>query len=119
MQISPSNNNLYNLSLLKQLCNNNQAVIKNILTAFCQQTPKLLHQLLQAYQQKNGELLSKTAHKLKPSIDYLQIESLKTVVREVERKANDSEEGLAEIHNAIFTLQNTLNLVVEELQKQL
>lgn len=114
---SSHNNLLYNLSTLSQLCNNNAQAIKNMITTFCIQTPNLINQLNEAYQQNNGELVSNIAHKLKPSIDYLQINSLKEVVREIERNAKEANQ-LSNLTSQVFRLQNILNLVVEDLQKE-
>lgn len=111
-----SNYTLYNLTTLYQLCNNNQLAVKSMLAAFCTQTPQLINHLGEALKNEDGEFLSKTAHKLKSSIDYLQIESLKQIVREVERKAKDSPNNVQFLQELVSTLQKTLTLIVEEIK---
>jgi HPt (histidine-containing phosphotransfer) domain-containing protein len=64
------------------------------------------------------ERVSAVAHKKKPSIDNLKIESLQKPVRQIENDARERV-NLDDISSAIDLLQQTINKVVVQMQPHL
>ena len=89
---------LYDLSSLRTMSGGNEVFIKKMLTIFCQQTPQMVIDMVEAHEQKDLEKVAAMAHKIKPSIDNLNINILKQVVRDIEiaGKENRNTEALAE-----------------------
>ena len=62
-----------------------------MLEIFIENTPKTLSDLNLAFEEKDCSGINYYAHKLKTSIDLLNIEKLKLVIREIENKAKDEQ----------------------------
>jgi PAS domain S-box-containing protein len=76
-------NTLFNISKLKSLaCGDNVFIIK-MLKIFCEEGSNQLEQIINS---NNAEEISKIAHKIKPSLDYLTNDALKNLVRKIEKK---------------------------------
>ena len=61
---------------------------KKIVSIFLETMPESLENLIKMAQEKNYEQMSKTAHKMKSSIDSMGIHSLKDTIRELETSNN-------------------------------
>jgi PAS domain S-box-containing protein len=80
---------LYDLSNVRQLVQNDETVVRRLAWAFIQTTPAILTALDEALTKRNWQGLSDAAHHLKSSLDGLGVESLRTVIREVESYNTD------------------------------
>jgi HPt (histidine-containing phosphotransfer) domain-containing protein len=80
----PMNSNLYDLSNLKAISRGNEVFIKKMVGIFLDETPPVVIEMVDAFQNKNWEAMGKLAHKIKPSIDNLNIERIKTTIRSIE-----------------------------------
>jgi len=76
---------LYDLSSLEAMDAGNGDFLPKILNVFVDMSRKSIDQLKSAYEERDLNTLRKVAHKLKPSIDQLKIELLKTKIREIEK----------------------------------
>jgi PAS domain S-box-containing protein len=74
---------LFNTSRLTELSRGNESFIKKILIIFYEDGKT---QLKQIQNSKNSEEIAKLAHKIKPSIDYLSNDTMKTLVRRIEQQ---------------------------------
>jgi PAS domain S-box-containing protein len=108
---------LYDLSALEQISNGNKLFIDKMITLFCEQTPAMAQQMLQAYNKKELEVMGAVAHKMKPSIDNLNITGLKDVIRAVE-KAGKEGDGSQEIYAMLQTISATVTAAVSKMQKE-
>jgi CheY-like chemotaxis protein len=106
---------LYDLSALIAISKGNTGFVKKMLTLFCEQTPSLIQQMRVFYTEKSLEKMAALAHKIKPSIDNLKIESLKPVVRKIESvgKANVDSEELPRLLHAAETI---VGMIVKKIQ---
>ncbi len=94
---------LYDLSMLEEISQGNNAFILKLVKLFCDQSPKMVEQIKDAYQAKNYASMSSIAHKIKPSIDNLRITSLQQAIRKIEKV------GLTEVgHESIDTEINLI-----------
>ena len=66
----------------------NEVFVRRMLTIFCEETPNIIKDMLNAHMDNDLKRLGALAHKIKPSIDNLNIEPLKSVIRDVEKMAN-------------------------------
>ena len=79
---------LYDLTSLKSMSMGNEVFVRRMLTIFCEETPNIIKDMLNAHMDNDLKRLGALAHKIKPSIDNLNIEPLKSVIRDVEKMAN-------------------------------
>jgi len=105
---------LYNLSKLEEMSAGDRVFVKKMIHMFLDQSPKLLESINLHYQKLEFKMLRAVAHKFKPSIDFMGIESLKEDIRLIERMAENRENSplLAE-------KINKLNKVCEKVFEQI
>lgn len=108
---------LYDLNKLKELSRGDNEFIKKMITLFVDQAKISLQQINSAHLAKDHDTIHKTAHRLKPSIDNMCIDSLKKEIRELESLAKTNVEG-QELTTLINHLNTVLLKVVEELQME-
>jgi CheY-like chemotaxis protein len=75
---------LYDLSKLRNICNNDEQMVIKLQQSFVEKTPTLLKQIQEYFAETNWEKISQTAHKLKASIDLLNIQSIRNEIRQIE-----------------------------------
>ena len=97
----PNNENLFDLSLLEEMDDNEY--VSDILTIFLGNTPKELYELKRACISNKFDAVYKMAHKLKSSAGLLQANFLLNVLIKIEETAkaekNDELTKLAELAN--------------------
>lgn len=81
----------YNLNEIRKFVGEDQNALKQMLEIFIENAPKTLSELNRSFNEKDSSKVNYYAHKLKNSIDLLNIEKLKLVIREIENKAKDEE----------------------------
>ncbi len=99
---------LFKLDKLFAQTGGNQEFIKRMTSLFADTTPALLMQMEEGIQKQDVKQVQAIAHKLKPSVDLLQISSQKEVVRIIEKIDHStfcSAAGVALIRNFIRVLQ--------------
>lgn len=75
----------YDLSQLKKMSRGNRDFVVQMVNVFITLTTDAVNRMEVALQHKKYAEISKTAHKIKPSIDQMGITSLKEVVRKIEK----------------------------------
>ncbi|MCC3154489.1 PAS domain S-box protein [Hymenobacter sp. BT770] len=90
--LMPSANPLYDLSNVRQLVREDEAVVRRLAWAFIQTTPAILTALDEALTRADWEAVGDAAHHLKSSLDGLQVESLRHLIREIEAYGDDAPE---------------------------
>ncbi len=81
---TPSAMPLYDLSNVRQLVRNDEAIVRRLAWAFIETTPAILTALDEALTAGNWEAVGDAAHHLKSSLDGLGVASLRHVIREIE-----------------------------------
>lgn len=109
-----SNDKLYNLQQLIEIAADNQDFIEKMVNMFLEMTPALVSRIEAGLQLQDWEEVKSAAHKMKPSLDMMGIESLHSVIRGIEDRSKTGE-NLEEIPDLFFKLSDTL----EEVYKQL
>lgn len=107
---------LFSLKKLEDLGRGNPTFLDRMLTLFIENTPAAISDIKKAYDENDLTKVAAIAHRLKPSIDSLEILSIKNEIRELEKlaKTNDQYGRMEEL---IEILENVTNKVVEELKK--
>ncbi|MBA3680910.1 MAG: PAS domain S-box protein [Bacteroidetes bacterium] len=108
----------YDLNKLKELSRGDKGFIKKMISLFVEQAKISLQQINSAYEVNDLDTMHKIAHKLKPSIDNMDIISLKKEIRELEGLAKNK---IPETElTALMQHFNThLSKVIEELPLEL
>ncbi|HEY4787848.1 MAG TPA: response regulator [Bacteroidales bacterium] len=106
----------YNLEGLKNLFGNDSNTIEDMVRLFITDSTEQWENLSDAYKQNNFTILSEIAHKLKASVDMMGIESLKLVIRDIEKlgKENDPEHKLSGLTQ---TFGETMDKVIIQLKE--
>ena len=112
-----SNESIYDLSQLIALSRGNELFVRKMLDIFCDQTPIMLKLMLDAYHAKDLEKMGEIAHKLKPSIDNLQIVAATQKIREIE-KIGSGELESADLKKILHETEIALTNVVSLLKKE-
>jgi PAS domain S-box-containing protein len=111
---------MYSLQGMSKMFGNNMDTIKEMIKLFISTTPPIWKDLQKEYKQKNFERVSELAHKLKPSFDIMEIESLKQVIRDIElnSKNNDADKKLkGQIASCNSNLQKVLLQLEDEVKR--
>lgn len=108
---------LYSLEGLRIISKGREDFVTKMIELFCGQVPDALTNLNACFQENDLLQVSKLAHKLKSTIDHLEIKSIQRTIRSIEAV---SEEGSrAELIPMIDEVNRVLNQVMEELQLEI
>lgn len=106
--IQPS---LFDLTALNEISRGNEMFVKKMLNLFCMQTPPFVEEMINAYHNNDLKRMGDIAHKIKPSIDNLNIVSLKQIVRSIE-KQGAANQYVPELQQMLILLKNTIDATV-------
>lgn len=107
---------LYDLTMLRQFSRDNEEFVKKMIKIFITLSRENCTILQTGLDSRNLDILQKTAHKIKPSIDQMGIISLKETVRKVEKY--DLTNGTQnELHSLVQQLITTLLNVADALEQ--
>lgn len=112
----PSNaaEKLYDLTMVNELARGNQEFIMNLAKIFIDTVPPTAKEMTEACEQKKWEQMGKLAHKLKSTIDTMNIASLKDDIRAIEK--NGKEQKNLDITPAMV---EKADLVIRQVSEQL
>ena len=114
-----SNNGLYKLDMLEKISRGNEAFVNKMIDLFIQQTPSAVSEIKEAYEAGDFAKVKAVAHKMKPSIDNMEIVSLVSDIRQIEALASQGKRS-AELGILISKLDEVIEKVVTDLlQKQI
>ncbi len=108
---------LYDLSQLTTIAAGNEDFVTKMVNMFLDMTPDLVARIEAGLQIQDWAEVRAAAHKMKPSVDMMGIQSLHDVVRGIEGNAK-TETNLEQIPELYFTLSDTLEKVYEQLRNR-
>ena len=119
----PTNSNagigkLYDLSMVEAISGGDRSFTQRMLKLFLDTVPGTLADMKNASDKGEWLSLSKHAHKLKSTIDSMNIESLKQVIREVEGGGKNGEDP-ARLKSLVEEVSLVMALVMEQVKKEL
>lgn len=113
-----NNNGLYKLDMLEKISRGNEAFVSKMIDLFIQQTPSAVKEIIEAYEAGDFAKVKSVAHKMKPSIDNMEIVSLVSDIRQIEALALQGKRS-EELGILISKLDEVIEKVVADLiQKQ-
>lgn len=108
--------NLYSLSKLKKACNGDPVFMKKMTILFIQQMPAAVLDIRLSFGSKDFQKMKDTAHRIKPTLENLCVDSLYQTIRNIEGFNNQETGRLA---NDILLLEKTMGAVIIELKREL
>ncbi|SRR6056297_199439 len=106
---------LFDLEPLRQLSGGDESFVKHMLGVFDKLVQETIENFQSALEEKDWEKASKAAHKIKPSLDQLRIDSLRNTVREIEAFPKKDVADY-DISAKINEMIHTLNKVTSQLK---
>jgi len=107
-----------NLTPLKQLSNNDQAFIAEIIQLYLQQSPSFIRNMQQYVQQQNWTQLQKTAHRFKSSLQAIGATDMKVLATNIEMCTNCAA-NKCKLEKTIHQLNVFNNIALRELKRYL
>lgn len=107
---------LYNLSKIELIANGDNSFIDKMIKLFIKQARISVDEIISAYQNNDFEKVSRTAHRLKPSIDDMGIQSLQEDIRrleldiQAEGKSHIMDQVINHIEEIITAVTNKLSI---------
>ena len=106
---------LTDLTYLRSVSDNDEQFVKEMVVSFIEKTPLLLEDLVSAANQENWAQVGALAHKLKPNLVFMGIESLKHLVLDIELSGKD-QQHLDILANKVHTLNSRCLEAIAELK---
>ncbi|PWS27538.1 hypothetical protein DHW03_08040 [Pedobacter yonginense] len=106
---------LYNLSSLRVISKGREDFVKKMVDMFCEQMPPMVNELKEAYQNHNLQQMGSVAHKLKSSIDHLNMTTIQRVIRDIEGFGSEQINDPS-LEGAIKNVDETVNTVISMLK---
>lgn len=106
------------LTYLKEIAEGNNDFIKKMIQAYLSQTPGMLADMSKSIEGKKWQDLRGVAHKMKPSLDFVGIHSIKQTVKDIEKYSNE-ESHLELLPELVEEVKSTCIIAMEELQHEL
>ncbi len=101
---------------IKKFVGEDRSALKKMVGVFLNSTPNTLKELNHSLEIKDYDKLSYYAHKLKSSIDLLNIKSLKEEIRLIENSAK-SNSNIDKLPKLIDNMNITLDKVIKKLKE--
>ncbi|MEX6687493.1 hypothetical protein QTN47_08330 [Danxiaibacter flavus] len=83
-------NSYFNIEHLLELTNNDINFVKELAGVFCETIPPMADEMQIACDESNWQAVSQLAHKLKPSIDTMRIESIRDDILQIESRTKQN-----------------------------
>jgi len=106
---------LYSLDGLRIISKGREDFVTRMIELFCTQVPDALGNLNASFQQDDLPQVSKLAHKLKSTIDHLEIKSIQRTIRSIETLSDESG-NKEELTPMIDDVNRILDEVIRELR---
>jgi HPt (histidine-containing phosphotransfer) domain-containing protein len=110
-----STQTLYSLSKLKKACNGDPGFMKKMTQLFIQQIPVAILDIRNSFGNKDFRKMKDTAHRIKPTLENLGVDSLYHTIRNIEGFSNQETGKLA---NDILLLEETMDRVIADLKNE-
>jgi signal transduction histidine kinase len=111
---SSSAKTITDLSSLRKMSNNDESFVQEMVSSFIEKTPEIIKQIKHANKEKNWQEVGAMAHKLKPNLAFMGIDSLKKLIAQIETNANNNKNTKA-IPGLIKKLTSSINVAIKEL----
>ena len=117
LKLPSSDEKLYSMTLVHDLAQNNEEFIKSLVQIFLDTIPTNANEMLVACEQKNWDLTGKLAHKLKSTIDTMQIVTIKEDIRVIEANGKNPQNTIY-IAQLVKKVNAVISIVTTQLKKE-
>ncbi len=109
------------LSYLNEVADGNVEFIVEMIDIFLAQTPDTLKGLLNAIEQKNWNSISELSHKIKPTLGFIGVHSVREVMADIEMKAKKEidYDWIYKEYTMMEEVFNTIYINLENTKKEL
>jgi len=108
---------LTNLGYLTSMSNNNKSFIHEMISTFISSTPASLDNMEKALEGGDLEKVGQIAHKIKPSLTFMGIDSLKDAVKEIELVGKEGRDR-EKLKIAVPEFISRLTMAIQELEER-
>ncbi|MDP4797439.1 MAG: Hpt domain-containing protein, partial [Crocinitomicaceae bacterium] len=84
---------------------------------FISNTPNYLEEIVKAIQREDFVKIKFASHQMKPSLDILEIESVRQTVRDIETESSSANPSMDKIKNDFDHLYKVVNKVIRHMVK--
>ncbi len=109
---------LTDLNHLNSISNNDSSFVKEMVTTFIEATPDSLAKMESHLEGKDLLSIGQIAHKIKPSLAFMGIESLKTTVLDIELLGKEGKD-FEQLSKLVPSFISKVNNAIEELREKL
>ena len=112
---------IIDLSYLKDVASDNVEFMVEMIDIFLAQTPEYINALTEAVEEKNWKKTAEMAHKIKPTLAFMGVESAKNVMQSIEIRARNEEdyEGIVADYAEMKEIMETIFVKLKEKKKEL
>lgn len=115
ISIIEKNTPVFDLTKLEKISRGNIEFINKMIALFIETAAATIIELKQAYQNNEFEKIRKIAHRIKPSIENLEISSLKNEIIDIEMNAETYQKS-EQLEHLILKVEQVLNEVISKLK---
>ncbi len=113
--IPDPDNALYDLTLVKAISGGDEGFVKSMILLFLETVPGMLDQMQAACQARDWEQTSKLAHKLKSTIDSMNIYQLQDLIRKIETDGKNGQ-NLDQLPAEVRHLRKGMNDCIKQVK---
>jgi PAS domain S-box-containing protein len=106
---------LFDMTKIQMIARGNKEFVNKMMGLFIESTPTSIMDMKTAYANSDFEKVRKIAHRIKPSVDNLEISSIKNEIKEIEMNA-ESYKSSEQLENLILKVEKVMNEVVSNLK---
>ena len=114
-RLHPDSDELYNLDILREMLDNNESYLNELLQKFLNETPQKLKALETAFEKRDIKEVREMTHYLASSIHHLNIHSLTEVIKDIESKKITR--SIRQLKIAIAFITETLDQVIQKIRE--
>lgn len=118
MPNNTSNEKLYDLTFLENMENADEEFVNTLKGVFINTTPPASKQMVEACNAQDWDTAGKIAHKLKSSIDILNIASIKSDVKAIEHSAKEKT-NLEALPSLARKVDEVIRLAAEQMEQDM
>lgn len=115
-KVEPARVESLDLTYLKQVSNNNEDFIREMIVTFLDSMPKSVEEIDSHTTNKDWEALARAVHKIKPSLAMMGLKQTKDLAVDIETIAK-TKKGTKTIPEKVSQLKLQLNLALEDLRQ--
>jgi len=117
VETNTTTSRLYDLAMVRNIAGGDEAFVKRMLQLFLDTVPPSLQEMQLETVKENWEQVGKLAHKMKSTIDSMNIASLKDIIRQIELHGKKSTE-VETLPEKVNEVERVMKQCVEEVKKE-